>query len=230
MSKLKNKRKLWFRCYKTMMKIFIRRTKFVYLGEPVTQKSVIVSNHARTGAPLAWELYNDVPITFWGAHEMNSGLIKMYKYQTRVYYHEKKHWNLGLARIYCLLASPLTNIFYKGIKLISTYKDIRFRNTIKESVKALNENKNIIIFPEISDKGYLDQLEGFHEGVILLLEYCLKNNMDIPVYVSYYTKSKKQYIVDKPVMVSELFKNGETKAEVAKRLCDRCNELGRMEI
>ena len=44
----------------------------------------------------------------------------MYKYQTRVYYHEKKHWNLHLARLFCLLASPLTNLFYKGLNLIST--------------------------------------------------------------------------------------------------------------
>ena len=33
------------------------------------------------------ELYADFPFRFWGTSEMNSGLIKMYKYQSKVYFH-----------------------------------------------------------------------------------------------------------------------------------------------
>ena len=36
------------------------------------------------------------------------------------------------------------------------------------------------------------------------------------------------YIFDKPVLYSELSANGETRNEIAKRLLDRCNELGKM--
>lgn len=67
---------------------------------------------------MSLELYADFPIRTWGTHEMNSGLSKMYRYQSRVYYHEKKGWNLHLARLFCLLASPLTNLFYKGFALL----------------------------------------------------------------------------------------------------------------
>jgi len=157
-------------------------------------------------------------------------LIKLYKYQTRVYYHEKKHWNLGLARLFCLIASPLTYIFYKGLRLINTYPDSRLRNTLSESINALEENQNIIIFPEKSDKGYLDELEGFHAGFMLLVNMCLKKGIDVPIYVSYYKKSEKTYIIDKPIMISELISNNESKEEIAQKLCDRCNQLGKMDI
>ena len=159
---------------------------------------------------------------------MNSGLIKMYKYQTKVYYHEKKHWNLFGARMFCLLASPLTNIFYKGLNLISTYPDARFTKTIKESINAIRNGENIVIFPEKSTNGYQATLDGFYAGFVLFAEVCKRGGIDLPVFVSYFNKEKKIYLIDKPVKYSELCKNGETRELIAQKLCDRCNELGRM--
>jgi len=232
MKNKKNKvlRKKWFSGLKKIMRLFIKKSDFVYLGEKIDKNSIVLSNHVGTSAPLAWELYSDVKFRFWGASEMNSGLINLYKYQTRVYYHEKKHWNLHLARLFCLLASPLTYIFYKGLNLISTYRDVRFRTTISESIRALEAEQNLIIFPEISDKGYLDELEGFHQGFLMLASICYKKGMDLSVYISYYRKNERLYVIDKPFKISELFEEGISRDEMAKKLCDRCNELGKMEI
>jgi hypothetical protein len=161
---------------------------------------------------------------------MNDSLISLYKYQTKVYYHEKKHWNLFLARLFCLIASPLTYMFYKGINLISTYHDTRFKKTISDSMKTLEEDKSVIIFPEISDKGYLDVLEGFHQGFTVLGSILLRKGKDVPITVAYYRKNEKRYIVDQPVMLSDIFKEGTSREEIAKQLCDRCNQLGQMDI
>lgn len=223
-------RKPWFRVIKKIMRLFIKETEFVYLGEKIDEPTIVLSNHVGTSAPLAWELYGNLPFRFWGAYEMNASLAKLYKYQTRVFYHEKKHWNLHLARLFCLIASPLTYMFYKGINLISTYQDIRFKKTISESIQTLEEGKSVIIFPEISDKGYLDVLEGFHQGFTVLGSILLKKNMDMPITVAYYRKKEKRYIVDRPVMLSEIFKEGVSREEIAAQLCKRCNELGQMQI
>lgn len=226
----KDIRKPWFRFIKKIMRLFIKPTEFVYLDEKINEPTIILSNHVGTSAPLAWELYGNLPFRFWGAYEMNSGLIKLYKYQTRIYYHEKKHWNLHLARLFCLIASPLTYMFYRGINLISTHKDIQFKHTISESIETLEDGKSVIIFPEISDKGYLDVLEGFHQGFTMLGSILLRKGKDMPITVAYFRKNEKRYIVDKPMMLSELFKDGATREDIAKRLCDRCNELGQMDI
>lgn len=224
------KRKWWFRLMKKMMKGRYKEPKFVYLGEEFGNGGIILSNHEGTDAPMSLELYCNKPIRMWGAHEMNSGLIKMYKYQTRVYYHQRKHWNLHLARLFCLIASPLTNLFYKGLNLISTYRDGRFLKTIRESVQAIENGDNIVIFPEDATKGYLEELEGFFEGFTMLAEVLKKKGIDVPVYVTYFKKKDLVYVVDKPVLYSELCQNGESREEIARRLLDRCNELGRMQF
>jgi len=226
---MKPRRKAWFRFLKKIMRIFVKKTDFVYLGEPIRDGSIILSNHVGTAAPLAWELYGNVNFRFWGAHEMNSGLVSLYRYQSRVFYHDKKHWNLHLARLFCLIASPLTVMFYKGLNLISIYSDLRFHKTLKESVKTLENGESIVIFPEDSAKGYLDVLEGFHTGFTLLTERCLKKGMDVPIYVAYYQKESKTYLVDKPVMLSELYAWSSDRFAIAEELCKRCNALGKMD-
>ena len=223
-------RKPGFRLLKKIMRLFIKPSKFCYLGEKLGERGIVLSNHVDSSAPLAFELYGPKNIRFWGAYQMNSGLIKLYKYQTKVYYHEKKHWNLFLARLFCLIASPLTYIFYRGLRLINTYPDARLRRTLNESIEAINDGYNVIIFPENSEKGYLDELEGFHAGFMLLVNLCMKKGIDVPVYVSYYKKSEKTYIIDKPIMLSKLLESGEEKEIIAERLCKRCNELGKMTI
>jgi hypothetical protein len=230
-SKLVKRGKAWFMFVKHLTKGRYKKPDFIYLGKKIDKGGVILSNHVGTDAPMSLELYLDAPIRMWGAHEMNSGLIKMYKYQTRVYYHEKKHWNLHLARLFCLLASPLTNMFYSGINLISTYKDMRFYKTIKESIISLKEGYNVVIFPEDSSKGYLDELEGFYGGFVMLAEYAYKKGMDLPIYVTYFKKEEKQYIIDDPILYSTLINEvGTDTATIAKKLVERCNELGKMQF
>lgn len=226
----KKKRKWWFRVLLTLMKGRYKEPKFVYLGEEISTGGIILSNHEGTDAPISLEMYVDRPLRMWGAHEMNSGLVKMYKYQTRVYYHEKKHWNLHLARLFCLLASPLTNLFYSGFDLISTYRDGRFLKTLRESIEALQQGDNIVIFPEDSTEGYKAELDGFYHGFVALAELAYKKGMDVPIYVTYFQKSKRVYVVDSPVKYSTLKAECGTREAIAERLVNRCNELGKMDF
>ena len=226
----RNKRKLYFRILKKIMKLRYKEPRFVYLGEEITGGALIISNHEGTDAPMSLEIYLDRPLRMWGASEMNSGIVSLYKYQTRVYYHEKKHWNLHLARLFCIIASPLTHLFYSGLDLISTYRDARLVKTMRESVQTLKDGNNIVAFPERSDKGYLAELEGFHEGVVMLAEVCKMRGIDLPIFVTYFRKSDLTYIIDKPVLYSELCRDGKSRAEIARELCDRCNALGKMAL
>ena len=218
----------WYEQFKKIMTKRYKRPRFIFLGKEIEEGSIIISNHEGTEAPMSLELYLDTPLRMWGAHEMNSGLVKMYKYQSRVYYHEKKHWNIHLARLFCLIASPLTNLFYKGLNLISTYRDTRFVKTLKESYRTIENNESVVVFPEDSTNGYLEQLEGFHAGVVMLAEYCYKKGRDVPIYVSYIKKNTLEYVFDKPIMYSQLKNMYQGREEISAYLLDRCNSLGRM--
>ena len=225
--KKKPKRKLYFRILTRLMRIKYKEPRFVYLGEPFTSGALILSNHEGTDAPMSLEIYCDTPVRMWGSYEMNAGLVKLYKYQTRIYYHEKKHWNLHLARLFCLIASPLTWLFYSGFDLISIYRGTGLVRTMRESTKSIANGDNVVIFPEDSSKGYLAELEGFHSGFVLLAELCYKKGIDVPIYVSYYRKSDRTYVFDTPVKYSELLAQHGTRADIAAYLCNRCNELGK---
>ncbi|MGN1212478.1 MAG: hypothetical protein ACI4TZ_00365 [Christensenellales bacterium] len=224
------KRKGWFRALKKVMRVRYKRPTFVFLGEKFDNGAVVLSNHEGTDAPLSLEIYLNRPIRMWGTYAMNSGLKEMYKYQTKVYYHQKKGWNLGLARLFCLIASPLTNMFYKGLQLISTYQDVRFMNTIKQSIQSIKKGENIVIYPEDSSNGYLAELEGFFAGFVVLAEACRKQGIDVPIVVSYYKKDENIFVFDKPVLFSELAKDCADKAQIADKLRLRCNELGKMQF
>ncbi|MBE5734422.1 MAG: hypothetical protein E7347_05170 [Clostridiales bacterium] len=228
--KLVKKGKPWFRFMKKLMRSRYKEPRFIFLGEEFKDGSLILSNHEGTDSPMSLEMYLDKPFRLWGTHEMNSGLVKMYKYQTRVYYHEKKHWNLFLARLFCLLASPLTNLFYKGLNLISSYRDGRFMKTMKESLSAVQEGNSIVVFPEDSTNGYLPELEGFFAGFAVFAEYCLKKGVDIPIVVSYFKKQERIYIFDKPINYSTLLKECGDRENVIQRLLKRCNELGKLNV
>lgn len=228
--KFKQKRKLWYRCIKGIMKCRYKKPRFIYLGEKPTNSSIILSNHEGTDAPMSLEIYCDFPIRMWGTAEMNSGLKRMYAYQTKEYYHVRKHWNLFAARVFCLLASPLTNLFYKGLNLISTYKDSQFRKTLKESVDAIKAGDNVVIFPEHSEEGYLAELKGFYSGFVVFAQQCYKEGIDVPIYVSYFKLKEKTYIFDKPIKFSEIKAMFATREEMANYLLEKCNALGKIEI
>lgn len=230
MKKFKQDRALWYRGMKNMMKIRYKKPRFVFLGDRPTKNAIILSNHEGTDAPMSLEIYCQFPIRMWGTYEMNSGLRKMYKYQTEVYYHQKKHWNLHLARLFCLLASPLTNLFYKGLKLISTYRDANFMRTIKESYQAIKDGNNIVIFPEKSPDGYLAELQGFYAGFLVFAQYCFKNGIDTPIYVSYFKLKERTYVFDKPILFSELKSKFETRDEMVEYLLNKCNSLNTIDL
>ena len=220
------KRSLWFKCFKVILLPFIRKPRFVYLGEQFADKALVVSNHIGAKAPLTFELYFPKLFRFWGTYEMNSSLKEVYKYLSEVYYGRKKHWNIVASKLFCLIAAPLAYLFYRGLKLISTYPDYRFKNTLKETVKTLEYDCNIIVFPEDSSNGYFDEITEFFAGFITLAKYCYRQGMDLPIYVTYLRRKEGVYIIDKPIKTSELLATGLSKYELAEKLRSRCNELG----
>lgn len=226
--KFTQKRARWFRGLKRVLRLFFKKPRYVFLGEKPQTGAIIISNHEGSFGPMTTEIYADFPVRFWGTYEMNAGLKSVYKYLSKVYYHQKMHWPLWIARLFCIIAAPLVNLFYKGLRLVSTYPDVRFWQTLKHSVQILEEGDNIVIFPEDSSKGYFGKLTSFFAGFAALGELCLKRGIDVPVYVSYLQHKKHVYVYDEPIMYSQLKARYASRDEMAHALLNRCNELGQM--
>ncbi len=219
-------RKKWFSRLKNFLKIFIKKPRYVYLGQKIDQPSLILSNHVGASGPLNIELHLDTPLRLWGTYEMNGNLKSVYKYLSYTYFHQKKHWNLFLAKVVCLVAAPLLNLFYKGLRLVPSYPDGRLRTTLKLGLDVLQQGESLVIFPEDSSKGYFSTLTKFHQGFVLFAEYCYKQGIDVPIYVTYFRKKEKIFVVDKPILYSQLLAQDKSREQIAQMFLDRCNELG----
>ena len=223
-------RKRWFKTVKALLRVVVKEPKFIFLGEEVRPGGIILSNHEGPKSPVSLELYLPVPHRQWGAHEMNEDFKAAYRYQTHIYYHQKKHWNLWLARLFCLIATPLTYMYYKGIFLISSYGDMRLKKTLMDSVATLKAGYSVVIFPEKSENGYFKELTGFHPGAALFFQYCRRHGLNVPVHVAYLQRESRNFVFDAPTTVNALLDLGLEKEALMEKLCARCNELGKMEF
>ena len=236
MKKEKNKkikpgeRKTWFKCVKAVLKLFIKKPRFVYLGEEFQDRALILSNHVGATGPLTLEMHFPKPFRFWGTYEMNSSVKEVYKYLSEIYFYQKKHWNKVLAKLFSIIAAPIAWLFYRGLTLISTYRDHRFKSTLKESINTLENNASLIIFPEDSSVGYFNTITGFFSVFVTLAKYCHKKGLDLPIYLTYLRKKERIYVVDKPIYYTELVSKGLDKYQIAELLRVRCNELGTMPL
>ena len=72
------------------------------------------------------------------------------------------------------------------------------------------------------------ELEGFYGGFLSLAEMCYRQGIDTSIYVTYFKKAERIYVIDKPVKYSELIKGNASKKEIMDKLLTRCNDLGKM--
>ncbi len=225
MKKKKNRSKA-FEIFKSFLRIFKRKPQFVFLGEPFQERAIYLSNHVGSNGPLTLELYFPLEVRFWGTHEMNEGFKERYIYLSRIYFHNKRHLPLWFAKFISIFATPFMTVFYKGLRLISTYTDGRLVTTVKKTIKLLEKGEeSVIIFPEDSSKGYYDFLKGFHPGFYALAEKCYKLGMDLPIYLMYFQRLNHRIIVDKPILFSQLKSLNLNMYTVANKYMQRANQL-----
>ncbi|MGI6072922.1 MAG: hypothetical protein ACOX75_07990 [Lachnospiraceae bacterium] len=211
---------MWF------MKLFMAEPHFEFRGNNPTEPSIILSNHVGMKGPVKWYLYFKLKHKLWGTHEMTEGFLAVHKYLTATYFHRKKHFSPFMAMFIGTIASPFVNMFYKALDLIPTYRDHRFRKTVRSSFAAIRDGYNIVIFPEDSSDGYHDHLTKFFAGFAVFADNCLKKGVDLPVFTSYFKKEENRFIIDAPILFSQLKKNHGSFYNIAAALCNRTNALG----
>lgn len=231
MKKRRNKKK-WFSFYLFFVKFIYTKPKykFVECEDFPLQRAIYISNHV--GSKVVPKLECHFPRLFrlWGAHQMNEGIGARFKYLFITYFNQKKHIPKFFSFFIALFVLPIMTLFYKGARFISTYTDMRFSKTIKESIATIENDESIVIFPENSSDGYHDELKEFHPGFYMIADKCYQKGIDLPIVKMYFQKKKNQFIVDKPIMFSKIKASGKSRTEVAEEFRIRVNELGKMDL
>ena len=224
-------RKRSFRFLVGLVRLFTPKTKFVYLGDKITEPSVLLSNHAGVSAPFGFEAFMHEPLRMWGTYQMTKGYKSVKKYYTHVFL-KQMHPNYSMFRCRLLgfLLSPLAAWYYSGNTVIPTYPDARLQETMRESAETIDKGMSIVIFPEDSSKGYFEQLEFVFGGFAVLCEMLYKNGRDVPVACCYYRKKERVCVVDNPVKYSVLRGDTFDRNALAEKVLKRINELAYVDI
>lgn len=225
--KVPSKKQPVFKVVKKVMSWTIwRGIKVIILTETLPEKCILVANHSKKSGPMACEIALPIFTVKWGAHEMLGNYNSRRRYLKNIFYIKKQKYSKFRASIKAAFEAIFSKMVYKGIKLIGTYPDARLKNTLKKSIKVLNDNKAILIFPEDSNEGYFDEMTHFFPGFVILSEYYYKMyNEDLPIFPIYYKRDKKKMVVGEAIYVQDLIKQGMDREEIAQYYRDAVNNL-----
>lgn len=206
----------------------MKKQRVVVLGDALDEKCIYLTNHANKMGPLYFEVFFPIYAVKWGAHQMLGSYRERRAYLRDVLYIQKNGLSKGLASFKATFEAFFSKYFYKGMKFLPTYTDMRLIKTVRKSVDVLNDNSAIMIFPEDSGEGYYDEMTKFFSGFVLVMEKYLKaSGEDVPVRPVYLHKKKGLIVVGESITLSELTSLGLNRDGIAEYFRDKVNELYR---
>ena len=207
-----------------------RKPKIVYrtTKEDIIEPTIFLCNHGLSGHSAIYVNEVHFPFKFaaLGHFEMFLGFRKSWNYLYTFNYRLRR----GTGRFTSFWRSTIKAIFskkfYRSCRVIPSYKDYRLIKTFKQAFKCLNDGISLIIYPERIDMGYnnvfVEYLGGF---VSIASNYYKRVGKEIKVCAVYYSEATNQLLMDEPISVLDMLKNGKTKEEIAKVFVDRTNNL-----
>ena len=154
-----------------VVRIFKRPAEIVNTTDaPLEHKAIFVANHCGAKGPFnittAFRKI-DHDIMTWSAAETGGSLSERWKYFYHVFYHQKLHYSKPRSFISATLFAPIYPMVFRYAGLIPVYKGVRIKKTYNYTVRCLDEDVSVIIFPEDSSEGYREIPEEFYRGVVV---------------------------------------------------------------
>ena len=219
-----------FSIVKKIAKLFIK-VEVEKRCDELPEKAIVVTNHSAKMGPFVLELYYPNFNVAWGAHEMLGNYKSRFLYLRNVLYIQKLGKKKLPATLKAAFEALFSKFFYKGIKILPTYTDMRFLYTVRNSMEVLDMGASVMIFPEDSSKGYFDELTGAFPGFVMLAEqYFNKTGEDVPIISAYYHKKSKKIIINPPKYVQQLKAEGLDRYQIADYFKEEINNIFRTEF
>ena len=178
--------------------IFPRPT---FSGELPDEACVIVGNHCQIHGPLMGELYFPQPLSIWCAGAMmDIKTVPAYAYQD--FWSQKSRFSRPFYKLCSYLIAPLAAFLFTQAHTIAVHRDSRIISTFKQSVTALNNGENLLIFPE-HDVKFNHILYEMEENFIDLARlYYKRTGKELLFVPAYLAPRLKQVVFGTPVRFS----------------------------
>ena len=222
------KGKNWFYAIvRPFMPFIFKKPVTINLAGEIPDKHIVVVNHSAKSGPPALHIRYPKTTCKWGAYQMFGNYESRKLYLRDILYIKKLAMPAGKKTSFkASLMARLSPGIYKGMRMMPTYPDARFTNTLRQSCKVLDANLAVMVFPENSNEGYKEVLTEFFPGFVMLAEkYYRLRGEDVPVIPAYYSLKKRIQIIGKPMYVQDYVKQGMSREEIGKVFCDAVNQL-----
>jgi len=204
-----------YACIKWLAKTFYPKMEVAGLENMPDEPAVFISNHAKTNGPVSCELYFPREKRIWGIGEMmHTDEIAVYAYKD--FWSEKPIGVRWIYKILSYLIVPAAVVIFNTGPGIGVYHDKRIISTIRNTVKALTEGNDIIIFPE-HNVYYNGIVYEFQDGFVdVARSYYRKTGKALAFVPMYIAPKLKKMCIGKPTY----FDPGAPAEEERKRVCN----------
>lgn len=162
------------------------------------EASILVGNHSHMHGPICGELYLPGNRRIWCAHQMME-MKEVPAYAFEDFWSRKPKQTHWFYRLLSYLIAPISVCVFKNANTIPVYYDSRLLTTFKQTVAALEENANVIVFPECYDP-YNNIVYRFRDQFISIAKTYYKRTGKalnfVPLYIA--PNLKKMYL-GKPI-------------------------------
>ena len=188
--------------------------------------AILVGNHAHMYGPIAAELYLGSNRFTWCAGEMmNLKEVPAYAFQD--FWSRKPRYTHVFYRILSYLIAPLSVLIFNNANTIPVYHDARVMTTFRQTVRALCEGKNVVIFPE-HHVPYNNIIYSFQDRFIDTARmYCnltQKEMFFVPMYIA---PRLKKIILGKPIRYHADASMDQERCRIREELMEAITRMGR---
>lgn len=211
-----NKRKgLLFKIIKATISGFYGRVKYVGEENIPQEPCIFIGNHAQMHGPIVAELRSPFRRYTWCIGNMLH-LREFPKYAFQDFWGYKPKWTHWFYKMLACIIAPLGTYIFRNADVIGVYKDMRGRSTFRNSIRVLNENYNLIIFPECHTE-FNEIVNEFQDKFVDLARMYFKETgkelMFVPMYIA---PSLRTIVYGKPIK----FNSQKSITEQRKEICD----------
>ena len=185
---------LTFKIIKALVRIFYGEMTVEGLENIKEPHIILVGNHSQMNGPIVGELFLPDNCYIWCAGQMmNRKEVPQYAFAD--FWSQKPKWTHPFYRFLSYIITPVSVCVFNNARTIPVYKDMRIMSTFKETIKMLDDQKNILIFPEKDEKqnhilykfqeNFVDVAKLYHKKTGIELQF-------VPMYIA--PNLKKTYI------------------------------------
>ena len=197
-SQVKTKKPALFRFIAWCVKLFYKKVEIVGLENIPNDASLIIGNHAQMYGPLFGELRFPLPKKVWCIGEMMN-IKEVPAYAFADFWSGKPKSVRWFYKLLSHIIAPLASYLFTNADTIGVYKDARCAKTFKETIRNLENDNHIIIFPETRES-YNHIINDFQDKFIDVSRMYYKKNKKALAFIPMYNAAKiRKVIFGKPI-------------------------------